>query len=262
MGGSLARELSSRGTRVTAHDIRLDALDAALRERIVHARLDDGLTDVAEAEVVVIATPVDVAIDALNRIAPHLADDTVVTDVGSVKGPIVARAEAIGLGERFVGSHPLAGDHRSGWAASRAGLYADTTVFLSPTSVTTPESADRVERLWTAIGARTMTIGPEDHDRRMAWISHLPQLLSSALAGSLRQAALEPRDLGPGGRDMTRLAGSSAEMWSAICRANSANLATALDDLLRRLQRVREALDDSDPELLRAFFQDARDWTC
>lgn len=260
MGGSLARDLAALGVRVLVSDVRPEVTVAALDEGVAVAALDDDLAGAGEVDLVVIATPVDSARGVLDRLAPKLSSRTIVTDLGSTKQSISRHAEAVGIGDRFVGSHPLTGDHRSGWAASKKGLFDAAHVFVCPTSLTRGEIVERVERLWATVGASTEVLNPADHDRRMAWVSHLPQVVSSALALALRGGGFGPSDLGPGGRDVLRLAGSDPEVWSAICLDNADNLIDAVDDLQGRLFRLRSALSDRQGESIASFFEVSRAW--
>jgi prephenate dehydrogenase len=256
IGGSVARELASRGVRVLGRDRDLSAIDEALRDGGIH----EALTDDAAVDLVVIAVPVSAAPGVLRGLSTGLRDASLITDAGSTKESIVRAAEEAGLGERFVGSHPLAGDHRSGWSASRLGLFEDARVFLSPTSNTTPAALEHASALWTAFGARTEVVDAAAHDRRMAAVSHLPQALATALASLLSNQTITRSDLGPGARDMTRLAGSSPEMWAAIAADNSQHLSSAVDALQTRLADLREMLDTHDTERLRGFFEEGNRW--
>jgi prephenate dehydrogenase len=260
MGGSVARELSARGVRVLGHDRDPRALEAALRDGAVHAPLGPALEGVEEAELLVLAVPVDAAPEVLRAGRARLERARLVTDVGSTQRSVCAAAEALGLGGRFVASHPLAGDHRSGWEASRAGLFQEARVFLSPTPSTHAESLRLAVELWSALGARPEVMDAAEHDRRLAWSSHLPQCASSALALALDGAGVERGELGPGGRDTTRLAGSSPEMWAAILLDNAGHLGAALDALQARLAELREALERGDADGLRALFEHGRAW--
>jgi prephenate dehydrogenase len=259
MGGSLARDLSASGVQVLAHDLDPRAIDEAVSAGFVHHPLDSTLRGVAAADLVILAAPVDAALDALASLAPHLRPAAVVTDVGSTKRAVADRARALGLGDRFVGSHPLAGDHRSGWRAARTGLYRGVRVFMCPGPAATPEAVARVESLWIGLGARPELVDAGEHDARMAWISHLPQVASSALGGTLWEAGIRPEDLGTGGQDVTRLAASSPAMWTAIGLANADYLGEAVARLTARLDAFREALEQGDRERLLKFFHEGRD---
>jgi prephenate dehydrogenase len=261
MGGSLARDLAALGLPVLGYDRDPRTLAAALEEGVVAAPLDPSLAGLAAADLVFLALPVAAAPELLRRALPHLAPGCVLADLGSTKASIVREALRLGVGERFVGCHPLAGDHRAGWDASRPGLLRGARVFLCPTPLTAPAALERVERLWTALGAAPEIVDAGEHDRRLAWTSHLPQALSSALAGTLGRAGLPPAELGPGGRDVARLAASSPEMWTAICLDNAQAVTTALSALEASLARLRSALERGDAGAVEEFFRAGREWT-
>ncbi|HEX8432255.1 MAG TPA: prephenate dehydrogenase/arogenate dehydrogenase family protein [Longimicrobium sp.] len=260
MGGSVARALAAGGARVLGWDRDPAAVRDALDEGVVHAALGAECDGIDTAELVVLAVPVDAAGDLLARLAPRLGGALLVTDVGSTKASIIRAAEAAGIGDRFVGSHPLAGDHRSGWGASRADLFDGARAFLSPTATSTDAALGHAEALWRELGATTQRIDAAEHDRRLATTSHLPQLIATALAQVLAERGTARDELGPGGRDMTRLAGSSPEMWTAIAADNVVPLAEAVAELEHRLRRIREALDASDQDALRRFFEAGQRW--
>ena len=214
----------------------------------------------AGSELIVVAVPVDRARDVLERVAPHANDAALITDVGSTKAGIVAGASELGLGARFVGSHPMAGDHRSGWSASRTGLFAGARVYLCPSAEAPAPTVDAAAALWRDLGAIPASMRADEHDRHLAWTSHLPHIISTMLALTLSDGHVRRDDLGPGGRDMTRLAGSSPEMWTAITSENAEAIASALDAAQGRLAGFRDLLRSSDASELRERFVAARDW--
>jgi prephenate dehydrogenase len=260
MGGSLARELAACGVRVYGYDADAAAMSAAAEAGVLHAALDGSLEGLGEVDLLVVAVPVDRAGAALAIALPRLREDCLITDLGSTKVSIQDEAERRGVADRFVGSHPLAGGHRSGWAASHRDLYAWSRVFLCPTPRTRPEALERVRALWELVGALPEVAEAADHDRRVAWMSHLPQVASTALALSLDAAGLPRRELGPGGRDTTRLAGSSPEMWSAICLDNAALVEEALAGFQAQIARMRNAIAARDADRLREIFEEAQQW--
>jgi prephenate dehydrogenase len=260
MGGSLARALAARGVRVLGFDRDQASLDAAVTEGMVHEALDDSLAGIERADVVVLATPVAATARLLTRLGDRLAGPSLIMDVASTKRSIVAAAEAAGLGPRYVGAHPLTGSHRSGWGASRASLFEDARVFLCPAPSTTPAALELATSLWRELRAGVELLDPAVHDDQMAWRSHLPHILSSALAVTLRDANVRRSALGPGGRDMTRLAGGSTTMWSPIVDDNADAIAGALAACEARLREFREALVRGDTSATRRFLQSGVEW--
>jgi prephenate dehydrogenase len=249
MGGSLARDLSARGVRVLGWD-----RDGSTVARAMEAGAVAGPLRGEAVDVLVLAVPV---LDALNALAGWTAQVRgvrLITDLGSTKAAIVARAEALGVGDRFVGAHPLAGGERCGWGASRTGLYEGARVYLTPAPSCAEGVVSLAHALWAGLGARTETVDAAEHDRRLAWSSHLPQAVSSALAAALAGAGVPREALGPGGRDVTRLAGSSPELWAQVAADNRANLAPALAAVEAELRELRMRLDGGDLSPLRAWF--------
>lgn len=261
IGGSLARDLSASGSRVLGWDRDPDTLRAALGSGSVHAALGLELEGAEDADVLVVAVPVSAATAVLAAALPHLGRVQLITDVGSTKRSIRDAAEALGVGARFVGSHPLAGDHRSGWEASRTGLFREARVFLCLGPSTSGEAARLAGELWSRLGAHPEIVDAAEHDRRLAWSSHLPQSASSALGLTLASAGIARGDLGSGGRDATRLAGSSPELWTDIALDNAAELSLAVDSLGRQLQRLGTALAAGDREQVHRFFAEANRWS-
>lgn len=259
MGGSLARDLAARGVRVRAYDADERQLDDAICARVVTDRIQSGLDDVA-ADLIVIAVPVDAAVDVLHRIAPFVGGARLITDLGSTKARIVDAAREAGLSSRFVGSHPMAGDHRSGWRAARSGLFADARVYLCPASTDSDDATSLATSLWTELGATPELIAPRAHDRRLAWASHLPHVAAAALALAMSDAGISRGDLGPGGRDTTRLAGSSPELWTAIALENADELEAALASAEREIASFRRALTRADGGEVRRRLAAARSW--
>lgn len=260
VGGSLARDLTGAGIRVLGMDGDAGAVAGARASGVIANRFEPDGTGLEDVDVFVLAVPVQAASELLRSLAPQLAGVSLVTDVGSTKASIVATAEAIGLGARFVGSHPLAGDHRSGWSASRTDLFKDASVFLCPGAGASAETIAQAVELWSAVGATTQVMDPAEHDRRMAWASHLPQAAATSIARVLDAAGFKPRDLGPGGRDTTRLAASSPDLWTEVALDNTPAMLEALGALEMDIAELRRALGQGDAQHIRAIFEAGRAW--
>jgi prephenate dehydrogenase len=261
VGGSLARDLSASGIAVWGFDVDAAATRHAFRTGVIEKIVDPRLRALDEAATVVLAVPVDEALTLLEQAAPHVQQAALVTDVGSTKRRIVQRASALGLAPRFVGSHPMAGDHRAGWHASRRGLFEGARVDLCRTPDTSAASWKRARALWRTVGARPVERDAALHDAEMALSSHLPQLLSLALAGTLASRAIERRRLGNGGKEMTRMAASSVEMWAAILDDNAVPVLDALETCLAQLGALRGAVERHDRRAVAEAFAAARTWS-
>jgi len=260
IGGSVARDLAALGVRVLAYDRDPATVEKACAEGVAAEPLDRSLAGLSEAEVVIVAVPVSSLRDVL-RATPPLPRARLVTDAGSTKGSAIATAEALGIGERFVGSHPMAGDHRSGWSASRSGLFNGAKVYLCRTRQTCEDAVTSAHELWRALGGRPAEIAADAHDRLLAYASHLPHAVSTALALALDNVGVARATLGTGGRDVTRLAGGSVEMWTAIARDNADALLPAIAALEGQLQRLRAAVERGDEGALRDLFGAAQAWS-
>lgn len=229
IGGSLALALKRAfpSIRVIGVD-RPDVLDRARKLRMI----DDG--DPRDSDLIVLAAPVGQILQLLDEIIPGKA---LVTDVGSTKVTISMKAEQRGL--RFIGGHPMAGSERSGPEAAHADLFEGTHFFLSPVSTTPVGAVETMKDLVSAIGAIPQIIFPEDHDKLVAQISHLPQLLSELLA----EHTFANREFaGPGLKSMTRLAASPSHVWRDIFKT-SGFLPHEARAFMERLRVALESLE-------------------
>lgn len=260
IGGSLARDLAAGGATVWGYDSDAATMRRARRAGVIAGIIGEDLARLSMARTIVLAVPVDVAPALLERARPHLGDATLITDVGSTKRRIVAHAMALGLARTFVGSHPMAGDQSAGWAASRRGLFAGARVDLCGDASVQPAVWRRARALWRRVGARPAVRCAIAHDKEVAFSSHLPQLLSLALADTFAARGISRQRLGAGGRDMTRLAGSDAAMWSAILDENAADVLDALDTCRATLGVLRAAVESHDREAVHDAFGVARRW--
>ncbi|MGH7469377.1 MAG: prephenate dehydrogenase [Longimicrobiales bacterium] len=261
MGGSLAHDLAYAGHEIVGFDRAPDVLRAAHAQGVVHDVLGPELQGLQRAEIVVLAVPVNAAVRLLRHAQPRLKDALLVSDVGSTKRAICALAETLGLGARFVGSHPFAGDHRSGWDAARAGLFRGARVFLCPVQSSSADVLDRARAFWEGVGGQPQVIDAETHDELLAWSSHLPQFASSAVALALAQAGVLPDQLGRGGRDVTRLAASDPDLWTDVALQNADHISAGLAALQLRLQELRTIIDTGNEAKVRAFLGQALRWS-
>ena len=260
LGGSWGLALKQAGFtgRMVGYARRAETCAQALAAGAV----DEGFTDASEAvydaDLVILATPVAVILDHLPNLQPHLSLRALVTDVGSTKRRICERAAEL-YAERplFLGGHPMAGKERSGLENADAGLFQNARYLLTPSK---PEHLDDIRvqafrALVMGIGARPLTTDPATHDLAVAYLSHLPQLLSSGLASLMEEkhaaGNLSLEVAASGFRDVTRLADSPYSVWRDICLTNTENIQMALDALIQKLESIKLHL--SDRELEREF---------
>jgi prephenate dehydrogenase len=265
IGGSFALALRQAGAvrEVVGFGRRAGTLEEAQRLGILDRIGADEAREVADADLVLLATPVAQMGDILRRIGPHLGPDTLVTDGGSTKCDVVAAARA-SLGDRlgqFIPAHPIAGAEHSGPAAARADLYQGRKVVLTPLAENSAAAVARVRAAWEGCGAVVSELTPEQHDAVFAAVSHLPHLLSFALVHDIAQR--ENRDLllsfaASGFRDFTRIAASSPEMWRDISLANREALLREVKRYADELHVVYQALEANDAAKLEEIFAEAQ----
>ena len=261
IGGSLAWQARLAGLpRVVGFSpSRGDAVQA-LRASAVTELADSPARALRGAELAVLAVPARATLDLLGKLRPALEPGAVLTDVCSVKGPVMARALGEGLGDRFAGGHPLAGTHASGFAAARPDRLRGCVVYVCETGAPGGDVAARhVAGFWErTLEAQPILIDAAAHDRQLAWTSHLPQAVASALAKTLADQGLSGVSFGTGARDTTRLAASSPEMWIDILLYNREAVAEALAATEGKLARLRGLLAAGDAEGLREYLTAAQ----
>jgi len=237
-----------------AHSLQLGVIDRIGK---------DLATELKDADLVLLATPVGQMAELMKRIAPHLGKKTLVTDCGSTKSDVVreAYAQLGGMVAQFVPAHPIAGAEQSGAAAAQADLFQWKKVVLTPLPENSAESVARVRHAWELCGAMVKELTPAQHDEVFAAVSHLPHLLSFALVHDLAQR--EQRELllsfaASGFRDFTRIAASSPEMWRDICMANRDALLKELQIYATELTQLSTALETGDAAKLEQIFRAAQ----
>ncbi len=261
IGGSLAWQARLAGVpRVVGFSpSRADGVDA-LRAGAVTELADSAPRALRGADFVVLAVPARVTIELIGKLPPSLEPDAVLTDVCSVKAPVLERAAAANLGDRFAGGHPLAGTHASGFGAARPDRLRGCVVYVCETGAPGGDRAARaVMGFWQrTLEAQPVLIGAEAHDRQLAWTSHLPQAVASALAKVLADRGLGGVSFGAGARDTTRLAASSPEMWLDILLYNRAAVTEALASAEAGLAELRHLLAAGDADGLRRYLAAAQ----
>jgi prephenate dehydrogenase len=257
IGGSVATALTANGAFVRGW-----STSAADNSAAAAAGIDvPAVTlaeSVAEAEMVIIAVPVQAIAEVASAAAASAPEDAVIVHCGGVQS-----RESLHLDEaaflRVIGTHPLAGSHDSGFAAARADLFAGCTVSIE--SRASDDVRERCTWLWNRLGVvRLEYRSAAEHDAMMAWVSHLPQLASTALAATFAAEHIDPESVGPGARDVTRLAASAFEQWSSLVQAQPVLLDGALAKLEGTVASLRAALSRGDQRALREIWNSAREW--
>jgi cyclohexadieny/prephenate dehydrogenase len=240
LGASVARAARARSA---AKRIVLWARRPEVRLELRNQPWCDAIADtpeeaVREANLVVIAAPVDRIVPLAEQISSSLPVGGIVTDVGSVKGEIarLAQAALAPLHRHFVGSHPMAGSEKTGWEHGTDNLFAQRTCFVTPLAETDSRAVETVVAFWRELGAEVVTVSPDQHDEIVAHISHLPQVIASSLCAFLATKNPAWRNYAGGGlRDTTRIAASDPQLWRSILEQNR-------DEVLRALRQFEDEL--------------------
>ena len=260
IGGSIA--LAVRQTWPTGLVIGVDEKNVLEKAMVLHAidvAADDPVV-LAEADLVVLAAPVRQNIELLEDLPNHVQGSAVVTDVSSTKRAIVKVAQTLPSRLTFIGGHPLGGAPRAGIDFARPDLFAGRPWLFTPAGDAAGAVLDRLFEFVTALGARPHVMEVGEHDRLLAFVSHLPQLAASTLMHVVGTTA-EGSGLALAGRglsDATRLASSPADIWRDICATNSDAIGTALDELITELQMLRGSLESG--EAMDRIFASAAAW--
>ncbi len=266
IGSSLARVLrrDSPQTRIVACARRAETLEAVRRLGLADETTDDPAAAVADADLVVLATPLSAYAEIARRIAPVLSEGAIVTDVGSVKGAAIAALRPeLPSRVHFVPGHPVAGTEHSGPEAGFAELFQDRWCILTPPRGTAPEAVAKITLLWEQAGMRVVTMEAERHDRVMAVTSHLPHLIAYTIVGTATELGQDLQSevvaYSAGGfRDFTRIAASDPVMWRDIFLENREAVLELLQRFSEDLTALQRAIRRGDGETLHKWFTRTR----
>lgn len=258
IGGSIGLAARERAdAEVIGWGPRRRTLDAALKLGAIDRIATTVEEAVQDADAVFACAPVELLTDLVSQALAAAGEDTVVTDAGSTKRPLV---EAI-TDERFVGGHPIAGAETAGVENARADLFDGAAWYLTPRPDTSGLHFERLHRLIVTFGARPTAIDAETHDRMLAAVSHLPHVLANVLvdqaSAEVKEGEPVPRT-GPSFRDMTRVAGANSDIWTGIYMTNRDAIADEIDGVIDRLQSIVESFRNADAEAIRTWNEEAR----
>ena len=265
IGGSFALNLKTKGYtgKLSAVDINPEAIERGLELGIIdRGSLKYSL--VKNADLIVIATPVGVYEEVLDRIIPFLKKGAIVTDIGSVKGKLVYMCEEKLKGKApFVGGHPIAGTEKSGVENAVENLFLNAKFVITPTENTDREALNRVKRLWENLGSEIVEMDPFHHDRVFAAVSHLPHVVAYSMVSAIGRLSNELQTnlfeyTGGGFKDFTRIAMSDPVMWRDICIANRENVLNAIKAFKETIETVEKFIKEKNEGKLEEFFKQAR----
>ncbi|MBK3332310.1 prephenate dehydrogenase/arogenate dehydrogenase family protein [Persephonella atlantica] len=265
IGGSIAVSLKNSGYKgkIYGFDLSEDRVKKAIEMKAV----DEAFTDLKkipwkEIDLVIIATPVKTFENVAKQIKPYLRKDTVVTDVGSVKGELVKKLQDILKPVKFVGAHPIAGTEKEGIENSVVGLFRNKKLIL--TIDEEDNSTKKIEKFWTDLGAKVEVMDPYTHDFVFASVSHLPHAVAFALVDALIELSKETGiDLflypGAGFKDFTRIAASSPTVWKDIFIENKENLLHTIDKFIQSMEKLKRYIEEENQDKLIEILSEIRE---
>ncbi len=260
LGGSIALSLKKNhlAREVVGVSRRQAALNHALKNKIIDHGTSDIMKAVDNADLVILATPIQTILSLLVNLGGRLKRGCIVTDVGSTKSSIVAAAQKhLPNHVFFVGGHPLAGSEKKGVEFSDANLFNESFCLLTPTEKTNKDAFEKVSEIWTRMGCIVKSVSPDEHDSILAYTSHVPHLLAYGLIDAIPQDYLVFGATGL--KDTTRIAGSNPQLWNDVCMQNSKNILKSLDETIKVLAAYRKAICAGDEGSLTECFKRAKE---
>jgi len=259
LGASLGLAIRNRrlADEVVGIGRNISTLERALQKGAVDIISTDVVPSVKGADFIILCTPVQSAIETLQVIAKHIdSDSTIITDVCSTKVAICKTAQSIWEKESpFVGSHPLAGSEKYGPEHANVGFFENTVCLLEKGENTRADFKQIVLNFWKMMGTKVIEVNAEEHDFFMAYTSHLPHVIASALAQVTGEINAESYFIGGGFRDTTRIAESRPEIWKDIILTNQQNILTGIEDIQKKLEDCKQALQRNDVDRIMDFFK-------
>ncbi len=248
IGGSIAYAIRQiyPDAQLVAYARRQSTLDEALAA----GAIDAGTTEINElfsdCDMIFLCAPVAVNNQLLKQLKPIVSRQTIITDVGSVKGSIHETVTRLGLDSQFIGGHPMAGSEKTGFSNASSILMENAYYVITPTETVSQEAIAEYYSFVKKMGAIPLILDYHEHDYVTAAISHVPHLVAAALANLVHDhdsANETMKMIAAGGfKDITRIASSSPEMWESICMSNTENIANLLDDYIASLQTISRAV--------------------
>ena len=222
----------------------------------VHPMLEDS---VKNADLVIIATPVDKISEAFVKISPHLSPGCLVTDVGSIKGAVLTAATSLPREITFIGSHPMAGSEKAGAKNAQADLFESRFCFITPKSGDPDTAVRKLEFFWKSLGSKTFICSAEKHDEIVSAISHTPHASAAALMLAVKNLpGFNQAAVGAGLKDSTRIAAGEENLWVGILLANAVHVSQGLKEVEKQTLNLRTAIERGDAKALRKILEAAR----
>ena len=266
IGGSIAKAIRKyhEDYRLLAYDQDRETLAAAVSSNMIDAVCEEHDERFRSCDYIFLCAPVEFNVKYLEYFKENIGPDTILTDVGSVKGIIHKEVERLGMESRFIGGHPMAGSEKTGFEASSDRLIENAYYIITPGGEVALERLTDFTEMISSLGAIPMVLTSEEHDFITAGVSHLPHIIASTLVNLVRELdndAEYMKTIAAGGfRDITRIASSSPVMWEQICLENHENISHVLDEYIKMLIQARCSVDNLEAETLYDMFANSRDY--
>ncbi len=254
IGGSMALAIKKNGlaNQIIGVSRHKSTLIQAKKVRLIDKGSQD-LAIIKDADLVVLATPVNTILKSADIVAKFISKDCIVTDVGSTKKEIVSKLSKVF--PNYVGSHPLAGSEKRGLINVQADIFKNSLCILTPTKNTSPKALKKMGRLWKQFGARVVFLSPDTHDKILSFVSHLPHVIAFSLIGVVPNRYLK---FGANGlKDTTRIAFSDSRLWSDIFFSNRKNMLKSIEAFQNNLRRLKSAINKRDEKTLIKILKEA-----
>ena len=266
IGGSIAKTIRRihPDSIIYGFDTNTDSLKAAKEDGTLNQYFETLDSTFSSCDIIFLCAPVEYNIEYLKYLKNVISDDCIITDAGSVKGPIHKAVEELGMDHCFIGGHPMAGSEQSGFEHSSDHLLENAYYILTPGGQVPLEKLTEFSELIDSLGSIPMVLTAEEHDFITAGVSHLPHIIASSLVNLINKLDNEAeymKTIAAGGfRDITRIASSSPVMWEQICIENHENISSVLDEYIRMLIQIRCSIDNQEASYLYDMFARSRDY--
>ena len=266
IGGSIVKTIRKYHSdyRILAYDQDRETLASAVSSNMIDAVCEEHDERFAGCDYIFLCAPVEFNVQYLEYFKDHLGPNTILTDVGSVKGIIHKEVERLGMESCFIGGHPMAGSEKTGFESSSDRLLENAYYIITPGGEIPLDRLTDFTELISSLGAIPMVLTSEEHDFITAGVSHLPHIIASSLVNLINKLDNEAeymKTIAAGGfRDITRIASSSPVMWEQICIENHENISSVLDEYIRMLIQIRCSIDNQEASYLYDMFARSRDY--
>lgn len=260
LGGSIAMAVRGKNpaARISVWARREEAAEGVKKRGIADFVSTDLQAVAADADVIVFCVPIGAMAPLAEKMAGSVSREALITDVGSVKAPIVKSLGGIFSGRaRFVGSHPMAGSEQAGIEAARADLFEGSVCIITPEEVSPARDVEEIRQFWAMLGCEPRILSPVEHDKMIALVSHLPHLIAATLVNLVCEQ--NPNSLnfcGNGFRDTTRVASGPPAMWTEIFGGNRGQVRKSMQAMIEKLQQVLAFMEDD--AKMQEFLTDAK----